>query len=148
MLTVQAKVSSSSVFAKTSPLPLFTSSFFFCKAYRSFRCLTLPAFCPVTRLNYIFYRFIRSAGALFLSYTTLLLSENIRVLALIVNMKATFFAASAALLGSVAASHAGFHNRRGLMGTGVMYEEVCSTYTSTWCGEATRKFLTFINTAR
>ncbi|OCL03557.1 glycoside hydrolase family 17 protein [Glonium stellatum] len=55
-------------------------------------------------------------------------------------MKATFFAASAALLGSVAASHqnhAGFHNRRGLMGTGVIYEEVCSTYTSTWCGEAT-----------
>lgn len=52
-------------------------------------------------------------------------------------MKAAFIAASAALLGSVAASHAGFHNRRGLMGTGVVYEEVCSTYTSTWCGEAT-----------
>ena len=66
-------------------------------------------------------------------------------------MKATFFAASAALLGSVAASHqnhAGFRNRRGLMGTGVIYEEVCSTYTSTWYGEATRKFPIFINTAR
>jgi len=34
------------------------------------------------------------------------------------------------------------------MGTGVIYEEVCSTYTSTWCGEATRKFPIFINTAR
>lgn len=48
-------------------------------------------------------------------------------------------ASAASLIGAVSASHAGhagFHHRRGLMGTG--YEEVCSTYTTTWCGEGTR----------
>jgi hypothetical protein len=50
-------------------------------------------------------------------------------------------ASAASLIGAVAASHAGhagFHNRRGLLGTGTAYEEVCSTYTTTWCGEGTR----------